>query len=232
MKTKAYLIGLSLLSGSVMADTYNTQVDLDYIDDDGFDIITLQGAYYFDNVSTSKTPWAEAAFVGRNSNISAHYFDFDGEADALGLGVELFGDKSNNLYGALSTTRVDAGDEDDTILAGELGYFFSDNWLVSVATTDVDDAPIYLKTKYIGNLGGGKYFNVEASIDDEEHDLTVMGDYYWTPQSSVGLALSNEDGYDYGVRFQHFFSPAISARFSYESFDSGDAIAIGLTARF
>ncbi|WP_444997615.1 putative porin [Aliikangiella sp. IMCC44359] len=231
MKSKSLLIGLSLLSASVAASDYNLQLDVDYIDLDGGDVVSAQGTYYFDNVSTANTAWAEAAFMGRNNNVSLGYIDVDGDFSILHAAIEFFGDSNNNLYAQLNVVDSDQAGVDRAI-GGEIGYFLAENWLVAVGTNDSDDAPIVLRTKYVGELGGGQFFNVEANIDDEEHDLTVMGDYYWTPQSSVGLALSNEDGYDYGVRFQHFFNPAISARFSYESFDSGDAIAIGLVARF
>ncbi len=228
MKSKALLIGFGLLSSTAFAGNYNAQLDVDYFDYDNADAFALQGTYYFDSVSTANVALAEAAYVGQNNNVSLTYFDFDGDYDTIGLQAEFFG-KGNKLYGNVGVTDTD----NDTIISGEIGYFFSENWLVALGTTSSDgEDPITLRTKYFTSLGGDKYFNFEASTDDDESDLTVNGDYYWTSQSSIGLILTSSDAFDYGIQFQHFFSEAVAVRLGYTDGDFGDVMNLGLTARF
>jgi len=233
MKSKAILLGLGLLSSTAFADGFNTQVGLEYLDADGLDVWGVQGSYFFETVDSNKGPWAEAAFLGRNSNLSLGYIDFDGSIDAVVLGAELFGDKNSNFYGALSYVDYDSdfGVSGD-VISGELGYFFDDNWLVAVGTSDEDDAPITLRTKYLSNLGGGQFFNLEAAIDDESKDLSVSGDYYFTPQTSVGLQLSQAEGFDYGVKFEHFLTRNVGFNVTYTATDDENITGVGLTARF
>ncbi|MGX5173229.1 putative porin [Aliikangiella sp. IMCC44653] len=233
MKKTALILGLAVLSGSVLADNYQSQVDLDLFDSEGNQVINLAGSYYFDSVSTNSTPWAEAAFTGRNSNVAASYTDFDGDASAIGIMGEFMGDASNNLYASIGAVNIKAdGQGSETVLVGELGYFVAKNWLVSVQASDESSSPIFLKTKYVGELGGGQFFNVEASIDDADNDIHLAGDFYFNPQTSAGVSLSDAEGYDYGVNFQHFFSPSIALKVGYDSTDFGDTTSIGLTARF
>lgn len=231
MKTSALLLGLSLLSSSVLANEYNTQVDLDYLTIDSFNVINLEGTYYFDNVTTANTAWAEAAFMGRNNSASLSYTDFDGDAYALTLGGNFY---HNNIFVGLDVSYVDidAGTS-DTSLTAELGYFFAKDWLVSVSGADEDFSDsLTLSTKYIATLADGAFVNLEAAFLNLDNDVTAAADYYWTAQSSVGVNLSTEDGYNFGLNAQHFFTPAISARVEYISLDNDDAISFGLTGRF
>ena len=55
MKKTALLLGLSLLSSTAIANTYNAQVDVDYLKIDNFDVIGVEGSYYVDHVTTKNT---------------------------------------------------------------------------------------------------------------------------------------------------------------------------------
>ena len=91
---------------------------------------------------------------------------------------------------------------------------------------------VALNTKYIATLSGGAFFNFEASYLNDHKDFTAAEDYYWTARSSVGLNLSTEEGYDFGIEAQHFFSPTISARIAYIALSNDDAVSVGVTGRF
>jgi hypothetical protein len=231
MKKSALLLGLSLLSSSVMANTYNAQVDADFLTVDSYNVIGLQGTYYFDQVTTQNTAWAEAAFMGRNNNASVSYIDFDGDAYSLNVGGDYF---YNDFVFGLDVTYSDADyGSSDTSFSGEVGYFFAKDWLVSVSGSDEDFSDsLELSTKYIATLADGQFINFEAKYLNLDSDLRAAADYYWTAQSSVGLDVSTEEGYNFGINAQHFFTPAISARVGYISLDNDDAITIGLTGRF
>ncbi|XQW84058.1 putative porin [Thalassotalea piscium] len=232
MKTRAVLLGLSLLSSAAIANDYNTQIDLDYFSVDSFDTIKLEGTYYLNNVTTNNTAWSEAAFMGRNTSASLSYTDFDGDASELVLGGDFY---RNDLFVGLDVTYFDVdGGDSDTGFVGEIGYFLDKNWMVSVSGADEDFSDsLALNTKYIATLSNGRFVNVEVSYLNFDNDFTAAADYFWTAQSSVGLSLSTEEGINGSVRAQHFFTPTISARLEYVSLEnSDDGFLFGLTGRF
>ncbi|XPF93739.1 putative porin [Colwellia sp. RE-S-Sl-9] len=232
MKTYAVFFGLSLLSSAAIANDYNTQIDVDYLNIDSFNTIKLEGTYYLNNVTTNNTAWSEAAFMGRNTSANLSYTDFDGDAYQLVLGADYY---HNDLFVGLDVTYFDVdGGGDDTGLVGEIGYFFDKNWMVSVSGADEEFSDsLALNTKYIATLNNGTFVNVEVSYLNLDNDFTAAADYFWTAQSSVGLSLSTEEGINGTIRAQHFFTPAISARLEYVSLEnSDDGLLFGITGRF
>jgi len=231
MKLRTIALGLSLLSTSVLAQDFQTEIHVDYSTVDSFDVFALSGAYHFDRVKTDNTAWMEASFMGRKSNINAGYVNFDGDADGLSLGGQLY---SDDFYGALNVTYVDVdGGSSDTTIGGEIGYFFGENWLVAISGQEDDFSDsLGIRTKYIAKLGNDQFFNFEAAYSDASEDFTIAGDYYWTAKSSVGLTLSDADGYDFGVQASHFFTPAVALRATYSALSGDDVIGVGITGRF
>lgn len=231
MKKNALLLGLSLLSTAAVANDYNTQIDVDFLTIDSANVIAVEGTHYYDKVTTANTAWAEAAFMGRNNNVSLGYANFDGEGYGLNLGGDYF---HKNVYVALDAfyTDYDFGDS-DTVFTGEVGYFFDKNWLVSVAGSNEEFSDsLAVKTKYIATLENDSFVSLEAAYLNLDSDLMISADYYWTAQSSVGAEYSTAEGYNFGVNAQHFFTPAISARIGFISLEHDDAFTIGLTGRF
>ncbi|WP_159820242.1 putative porin [Colwellia sp. 20A7] len=232
MKTYAAILGLSLLSSATLANNYNTQIDVDYFSVDSFDTVKLEGTYYLNNVTTNNTAWSEAAFMGRNTSASLSYTNFDSDAYQLVLGGDYY---NNDLFVGLDVafTDVDGGSSDTTVV-GEVGYFFAKNWMVSVSANDEDFSDsLALNTKYIAVLSEGRFVNFEVSYLNFDNDFISAADYFWTPQSSVGLSLSTEEGINGTIRAQHFFTPAVSLRLEYVSLeDSDDGFLLGLTGRF
>ncbi|GAA5138865.1 putative porin [Thalassotalea piscium] len=232
MKTRAVFFGLSLISSAVLANDYNTQVDLDYLTVDSFDSIKLEGTYYLNNVTTNNTAWSEAAFMGRNTSVSLSYADFDGDASQVVLSGDYY---QNDLFVGLDVSYIDIdGSGSDTGVVGEIGYFIDTNWMISISGADEEFSDsLALNTKYIATLSNGTFINLEASYLNLDNDFTASADYFWTPQSSVGLSLSTEEGVHGSVRAQHFFTSSISARVEYVSLEnSDDGFLLGLTARF
>ena len=231
MKLRTIALGLSLLSTSVLAQDYQTEVNADYLTVDSFNTIALSGAYYFDAVSTENTAWAEAAFMGRKNNVNLSYIDFDGDADQITLGGQFY---SNDIYAALSVNYIDIdGFGSDTVISGELGYFFSEDWLVAISGNDEDFSDtLGLRTKYVAKLDNNKFFNFEAAYSDASEDFTFIGDYYWTAKSSVGLTLSDQNGFDFGLQASHFFTPSVALNVTYRALENDDLVGVGITGRF
>jgi hypothetical protein len=239
MKQHVLFAILSLFSASIIAQPYQAEVSLDYVNSDNTDIFSLQANYYFVPVTIDNTAWAEAAFMGRNNSASLTYinYDFDNSAiDTYNLSVS--GDYyHNNIFIGASIVHINtelAGfSADDTIFGAELGYFFDKNWLVSVAANNDDFSnSLTINTKYIATLSKQSFLNFEASLNNDDHDLLAAADYYWSPQSSVGLVLSTDSNLNAGLRAQHFFTQTISAQISYFSYDYDDTYSLGLTGRF
>ena len=231
MKKSTLLLSLSLLSSSVLANNYNNQVDFNYLNVDDVNVINLEATHYFESVSNDNTAWAEAAFMGRNNSATLGYTNFDSDAYLLSLGGDYY---HENIFVGLDVTYLDIDNRSsDVSVSGEFGYFFAENWLVSVSGSDAGlSNSLAINTKYIATLSDDKFINVEVSYLNNHSDFTAAADYYWTARSSVGINLSTESGYDFGVEAQHFFSPTISARIEYIALSNEDAVSVGFAARF
>jgi hypothetical protein len=240
MKKNLLLVSLSLLSTSIIAQPYQTEVSFGYTDsDDNINSLGMQGSYYFDGVTTDNKAWAEAAFMGRNNSASLNYLNYDVENSSIdSYSLTVSGDYyHNNIFIGASifyiNTELGGFSADDTNFGAELGYFFDKNWLVSVAANNEDFSNSFtINTKYIATLADQSFINLEASLNNESNDLLAAADYYWSPQSSVGLVLSTDSNLNAGLRAQHFFTPTVSAQISYFSYDYGDTYSLGLTGRF
>jgi hypothetical protein len=240
MKKNLLLISFSLLSASIFAQPYHSEVSVEYANsDDSITTLSLQDSYYFDGVTIDNTAWAEAAFMGRNNSVSLDYTNYhykNSNIDSYSLNLN--GDYHyNNIFIGASILYIDTElngfSADDTIVGAELGYFFDKNWLVSVnANNDDFSNSLTINTKYIATLSEQSFINLEASLNNESNDLLAAADYYWSPQSSVGLVLSTDSNLNAGLRGQHFFTPTVSAQINYFSYDYDDIYSVGLTGRF
>lgn len=245
MKLRGLVAVSALTSCAAFGAEYNAQANFGYFDSDFSDGYTIQGTYYFDNVNTENTAYAEAAFMGRNNNVGISYSDVsaDGflflsgfeliplsfETSRLTLSGQYF--SSNDFYGRVYYSDVDDDFADDSIIGGEFGYFLQDNWLIAIGTSSSDgDDPVTIRTKYVGELGDGQFYNFGAVINDEDF-WSIFGDYYWQPETSVGLEINDIDAFDLEVRFQHFFSDSFAVRISHEIGDI-DTTSFGITGRF
>jgi hypothetical protein len=234
MKARYLLVGFGFLGSSVFADQYNTSAYIAALDYDGVDVYEVGGNYYLDQVDTSGMALAEAWFTGRHSSVSLNYTDVNGELTETSVYAEFLGDRGNNFYGQIGYTNTDfdAGGSDD-VFYGEIGYFFADNWLVSLATEQSDaDDPVYLYTKYVTELGGGRYLNLEAGYNDQSQDGWVTGNFYFNKKTSIGLHLSESRNYEYGLDFRHFFTEQFSLGLRYVSHDYYDVKEVYISARF
>lgn len=234
LNARKILVGLVFLSSSVIAGEYNASAYVGAADYDGKDVYEVGGYYYFDQVDTSGKALAEAWFMGRHSSINLNYVDVSGLLTETSAYAEFLGDRGNNFYGGIGyvNTDYDAGGTDDS-LYGEIGYFVADNWLISVATEQSDgEDPVYLYTKYASELADGRFLNLEAWYDDQSRDKWISGDFYFSQKTSVGLTLSEQENYKYGLEFRHFFTEQFSLSLRYRSYDNYHITGASLSARF
>ena len=221
--------------GVAQAQDYQMEAGLSYFDDGNtVSDIALDFTYHIETVNTDGRPLAEAAFLGRNSNVSAFYYMPDDSLaeDTLGLGAEWwFGD----IYAAADFTDTD-GDNDMTI---RLGYMLQDGFLVYAGYND-DDAlsvsTILLGTKYVANN-----LNVEVEVgqSDDVNDtvsVSALADYYINNSFSVGASVDKAErlASTFGVQTRYFFTPVLSGELAYEKTEGNpdDLIAARVAFRF
>lgn len=251
---KRTLIAMSLLAlgmGAAQAQDYQLEAGVGYtkIEADNDVSGSSLGAgltYNLAMVSTSGLPLAEAAFLGRVSNLSIGYEkaeidDTDFETDDIG-GVGEFYLGQLYLRAGYAQTDVQVLNTEisiDTINA-RIGYVITDGFLVNagVRRQDSDAAnseatnDTVIEAKYVSVLGGGTAMNVGGALEfldnaDDTTALTLAGDYYFNPTVSVGALVTSTDGdsgstTDFGVRSRFFFTPTFSGELAYFTAADGD----------
>lgn len=232
-------LAVALAATGAMASDYRAEGGLSYIDLDGDDhIIAVDGTFYFEQVQTARRPLAEAAFLGRNSNISLSYGTFDeADIDLINLGAEVWVDDFY-LSAEFSRADLDAVNLDD--YEARLGYMVGDGFLVNVGFANgdsFDKASVLLGTKYVAPVGGN-FINLEADLEvnDGDSQLSLVGDYFFNNQFSAGLRLTETDvsgvKTEFGVGAKYFITSTISGELEYTTQDSVDTIGVRFAARF
>ncbi len=232
-----------VVSGAAVADSY--QVDLEALAShtklDGFDskvkTYGVGGAYYFNPVSTLNVPLAEAAFLGKSSNVYGGAFrsSWSGaDFNTYLVGAEFY-IPENFLY-------VDAG------VSRMTGKNYTDNdWYTSVGITPIDGLRVTTKyfhdegydanisAKYVMGIGGDNFINLEASVMDADAGTIkeIGGDFYIDTTFSIGGAISQQHSDNtYTVRTRKFFNEQISGELSYEDGPDMNIYTAGISVRF
>ncbi len=247
---------LFMVSGLTVANTYNSEIELGYVDN-GYSILNstqplpettsiyLNGRYHFTAVDTTNKPMAEAAFLQKHSYINAGYTDWDidvanganGNIQNIGFGFYI---PETIFYLGAQHLRFDydsSDSENDTRF--ELGITPIDGLLLStVHHEESDDYEANIHAKYVRGLAGNTAINLEASYTDVEYGDAVIqlaADYYFTNFFSVGASVTDyEDGSNYSIRSRYFFNDkfAISGEFTSDGELDENAFSIGASLRF
>ncbi len=249
MKTTAILgTGLATILLSSGAVAYQFEGNGTYTDFDGLDdsALGVSGQYYFNNVDDSGVPRAEAAFLGRASNVGLAYFTFDeADADSIAVGGEVY---IQNFYGSAILSQSSFGSIDSDNINLEVGFLPMDGLRLTVGYEDensdfdaFDLTTISLNGKYVMPLAGNTAFNGEASIaqsDDADDTITYMasGDFFINQNLSFGAGYEDTDQSGsseiIALRARMFVIPNLSVQVEYNMQDDNDSIELGLTGRF
>lgn len=121
------------------------------------------------------------------------------------------------------------------------------------AKTSSEDIDYYeLSYKTVQSLGATSYFNFSAGIElttaesnsvkEDNHELTLLGEYYFNRMTSLGAAASfnsgdnvSDEGKTFGIGVTHFFIPQFAlnidgARFNADDSQTEDANSISVEA--
>ncbi|HEX6811161.1 MAG TPA: hypothetical protein VF384_06040 [Planctomycetota bacterium] len=191
------------------------------------------------NVGVDYTDFEVGAFSADGPRFSAGYTFADKETPIAA---------SVNL--SLGTLDGDAGvDIDFTDINGAVGYWLRPNALVGfeIGMEEIDAGPLLeieqmrygFFGKLVHDLGERRAINVEAhlgmtSVDDSASDednfeVGVAGDFYFTPQYSVGALLdfsfgdaASEEGTTVGIRGSAWFCPQGAVNLEWTTFMADD----------
>lgn len=251
---KRSVIGLAILVASghgIAADSFDTEVGGIYFNSDAIDIYGLGGTYFFDQVSTTKGPLAEASFLDLQSSVSVLLAHNEIDKDDFNLGI-ISGTYSLEGSGAFVTGSIahfsDIDGPNNKLYGFGAGYYLRDDWAV-LGEAEFDEDLEYLGfavgTKKLLSLGGDRFLNLEArynNVDSGKDSFSVSSDYYVNSNFSVGIGVAWDDElFDpdesvYTVRTEWFVSPSVSIQAAVDYIDgTGDsdtAFTLGASARF
>ncbi|MBN8444714.1 MAG: putative porin [Gammaproteobacteria bacterium] len=258
MKLSILTVLVSMLSANAMANTFQHQSSADYgsINTDGYDVSTwnLNHKYYISPVDQNDSaPWAEAAFVGRASNVNATFIRSTvdtsfGEFSANGWGVGgEYMDSRHDFYAAANVSMANGSSANE--LTASAGFFVQKNWLVKadVFRTKDDDGETSsdygISTKALMSVMNGDFLVLNAAWrqyeDADTNGIELGADYYVRPYLSFGVEYSDDTDSaesSYGVNSQYFVNSNLALRGSLTRIDFGDenetALQLGASYRF
>ena len=220
---KKLALAAALLASMSAANAYQTEVGASYENTDfdagDLDTFAIGGKYYFNPVSNSTGPLAEAAFLNRASNIGLGYAnasgDGDEDIDAIGVSAEYY-IPNTQFYVGGSINRTDFGGDKGNGYALEVGFLPMTGWIAAIGVADTEesvdplqvsklgfvstagsalaageDTAVTLRTKYVGKVGTNDV-NLEAQgLIGDENAFRVAGDLYLDPTLSVGISYAD-----------------------------------------
>lgn len=250
-------IACILLSSKTFAEPYQWEAGFftsNQEDDTNFEVDTtiISITHYFNPVSTSNGPLAEAEFLGRASN--AYFalvtsFDLSDptgsvDGDGLILGGMYYVPETDFFIGlSLLRATIDftpSEDVDDTIIT--VGAYLDKKSQISLEiasgeTFGFDTSGISLGYKRLMNVGE-KDLNVEFGVANVKIDsvpsetntnVSLSGDIYFNRQFSIGAGFNSNSGDDLSqegttISFgaRYFVTPAVSFELALDEFSVDD----------
>jgi hypothetical protein len=179
---------------------------------------------------------------------------FSADGPLFGAGFR-FADKQTPVAAevnfSIGTLDGDAGiDIDRTIVNGSVGYWLKPNAIIGVdigmeeteanSMLDVEELRYGIFGKVVHDLGSGRAINGEArlgvaTIDDsttkdDNFEVGIAGDFYFTPQYSAGALVEistgdavSAEGTTVGVRGTAWFTPQAALNVSFTTFMADDS---------
>lgn len=246
MKLKILVAACGLVaSGMAGAESYQADVqvvaqrtDYDGIDSEQKEYAVI-GQYFFNAVRTDNLPLAEAAYLGKSSNVFAgvdHIPKQNGHGDAqvYTAGAEFF-IPENFLYVEAGGLHVDGSGETYNNWFTTVGVTPLDGLLVTTTYNHDEGYDANIHAKYVTAIGD-QFVNLEAGITDGDKDTEyeIGGDFYFDRTFSVGVEYSDTDdfGESYTLRTTKFFAENISGTLAYTDSDEDNTTLLGVSFRF
>jgi len=246
MKLKLFVSACGLLVSTLAsAESYQADVQLvaQRTDNDGVNSAqkeyALVGQYFFNAVRTDNLPLAEAAYLGKNSNVFAgidHIPKQNGRSDAqtYTAGAAFF-IPENFLYVMAGGSHIDGSGFSDNDWFTTVGVTPIDGLLVTTTYSHEEGYDANIHAKYVTTIGD-QFINLEAGVTngDKNTEYDIGGDFYFDRTFSVGAEYSDTDdfGESYTIRTTKFFTENISGTLSYTDSDDDNTTLLGVSFRF
>jgi hypothetical protein len=247
LKNVAFVAFVFMSTGAV-ADSYKAELSaqasrVDF-DNSNNKVNTYGGAgtFYFDAVETVNVPLAEAAYLGKNSNVYAgadHTSWKDDntlvlDIDMYTVGIEFF-IPENFLYVSAGATKSNYKNGSDSDWYTSIGITPIEGLLIATSYSKDEGYDPNIRAKYVLAMGNGQFINLEAAFEDtdEGNSAIIGGDFYFDNSLSVGGSIGRLDSNNtYQLRTRKFFTEKFSGNISYSSYESYQSVSVGINFRF
>lgn len=244
MKLKLFFAATALItSGFAIADAYQSEVgllasrwDVNGANSNNYEV---NGKYYFNLVKTDNLPLAEAAYLGKSSNVFAalgrnYGHGYLANSKIYSGGVEVY-IPENFLYVKVNAAHYSYDNDSDNNVVTTIGLTPLDGLRVATSWNSDEGYHANIAAKYVTAIGSGQFINLEASVADTDFgtNKSIGGDFYIDNTFSVGAEISDDNlGTDYTVRTRKFFNEQFSGELSYTDANVGNEVALGVNYRF
>jgi hypothetical protein len=236
------------LSMMVVADPYKAELGIQATQTD-FDELNNKlstyggiGTFYFDAVETVNVPLAEAAYLGKNSNISAgaahsawnDESELRQDSDVYSVGAEFF-IPENFLYAGAGVSRSNYKNDSDSDWYTTIGLVPIDGLLITTRYARDEGYDPNINAKYVTAIGNGQFINIEARFEDadEGNNMIIGGDFYLDSSLGIGGWVGRFDETNgYELRARKFFSEKFSGNIAYSDYEEFKTILAGISLRF
>ena len=236
------------MTGMTAAHAYQMEAGADYtyFDVDNGDSVNgfgVDATYYFNPVTDSNAPLAEAGFMNRAGNVKARIAtdDSDNDATQFGLGAEYY-IPNTDFYVSGNVSRTEFDDDHANQFGAEIGYLPAPNFLVAaglVRTKAGDDSNTdpSIRAKYVTRVGEHDWNFEAGGVFGDNDQYNVAADYYVDNTFSIGGQYVNTDigpsDYDvFTVRARKFFNQQMSLQGELGFGDDTNTFGLRGTYRF
>ncbi len=235
------------MAGMTAAHAYQSEVGADYTytdndNDDSVNTFGVDAKYYFNPVTDSNAPLAEAGFMNRAGNVGVRVAtdDADNQKTDYGINAEYY-IPDTDFYVSGKVNRKEADESDSTTNYGaEVGYLPAPNFLVAagiVRTKDGNDSNTdpSIRAKYVTRVGQHDWNFEAGGVFGDNDDYNFAADYYVDNTFSIGGKYRNIDNGTnnkdtFGVVARKFINQQTSVQGELGFGD--DANTIGLSAKY
>lgn len=224
---KKLALATALIASLGTAHAYQAELNAGYenTDLDGFsadvNTFSIGGKYYLNGVQVKNSPLAEAAFLGRASNIGLAYAhantDDEGaelKIDTVGINGEFFiPDSQFYVAGSLNRAEVTVENEfgkvsdDNTGYAVEAGYLPINGLLLAVGISKENiDAYQAGKKGFINTFSSASALADDTAFTLRAKYVTLIGNHYANFEASTAFG----DETAYGVAADLYIDPTLS----------------------
>jgi len=251
-------------------DTFQAELGIGYqhYKDDGtdsyeIDVTNFRSSYYFSPVSIGNHPYNEAVFLEKVSSFNMYFkgLSVHQRDDMIYYGAAFDYMSSNhpiNLTFYFDRKEFDDDDVDNEY-GIDVGYFISNNFLLStfyknIDSDYIDENQYRISSKYVHEMGT-KAINLECSVAQNEKKsngeykrnniVKVGGDYYFNQRISLGGGIDINSGDIKYLEGETLYSDlkvyvtetiavstGVEKFFAKDNYEDDNTYSINLSARF